>query len=76
MLWEVDESPKSKTHRQSWAALLRRVYELDGEACPRCGAKMRPIGAVTDEAEARAFLGEVRAVARGPPSQMLLPLSA
>ena len=39
--------PKS---RASWARLIRRVFECDPLACPRCGAEMRVIAFLTDPA--------------------------
>ena len=35
--------PSSKLARQRWAALIKRVYEVDPLVCPRCGGSMRII---------------------------------
>ena len=35
--------PSSKLARQRWAALIKRVYEVDPLICPRCGGLMRII---------------------------------
>jgi hypothetical protein len=33
-------------YREAWAKLLARVYDVDGQACPRCPGRLRPFGAV------------------------------
>ena len=32
----------------TWMARLNRVFAIDIETCPRCGGKLRVIGAITD----------------------------
>ncbi len=34
----------------TWAALMRRVFDLDVLACPRCGGRLRLIATVEDPA--------------------------
>jgi hypothetical protein len=34
--------------RRSWAALIRRIYEVDPLVCPRCGEAMRIIAFITE----------------------------
>jgi len=34
--------------RYRWAELLRRIYEVDPLACPRCAAPMRIVAIITD----------------------------
>jgi len=36
--------------RYPWAELLRRIYEVDPLACPRCSALMRIVAVITDPA--------------------------
>ena len=36
--------------RYRWAELLRRIYEADPLACPRCAAPMRIVAVITDPA--------------------------
>ena len=48
---EVSSAPVRTTARVSWAKLLARVWSIDVETCPRCGAHpMRPIPAITEPA--------------------------
>ena len=41
--------PSRKAARLRWAALIRRVYEVDPLSCPRCGARMKVISLITAE---------------------------
>ena len=40
----------------SWAALLKRVFEVDILECPRCGGRLRLVCAVVDGLSARRYL--------------------
>lgn len=40
--------PDLRALRRSWAQLIRRIYEVDPLACPRCGATMRIIAFITE----------------------------
>ena len=54
---DADESaPKPRTYRLTWAALLRRVFDLNLERCDHCGGKMRVVAAVTDSSSIRRYL--------------------
>jgi hypothetical protein len=35
--------------RQSWAKLLKRVFEIDLEPCPKCGGELKIIGATLEQ---------------------------
>lgn len=49
-----------------WAALLRRVYDLDTLAC-RCGGRLRVIALITEPAVAIAILDSVGLPSQPPP---------
>src|SRR5712692_8440788 len=52
----------------TWAALMRRVFDLDVLACPRGGGRLRVIATVQDPAVVRAILAHLaRSVALAPP---------
>jgi len=34
--------------RRGWAAMIRKVYEVDSLLCPKCGATMKVIALLTD----------------------------
>ena len=59
--------------RRRWAELLRRIFEVDPLACPRCGSAMRMLALVTEPAVIARILTHRRtqapaAPARAPPS--------
>ncbi|MEK6535982.1 MAG: hypothetical protein AABZ63_00645 [Actinomycetota bacterium] len=41
---------------RSWAACLRRVFEIDPILCPRCGIEMRPTAVITRDCELQRLL--------------------
>ena len=43
----------------AWAALMRRAFDIDVLACPRCGGRLRLIGTVEDPDAIRAILAAV-----------------
>ena len=45
--------------RLPWAELLRRVWDLDGLRCDRCGGRLRPVALVLDPAEAERYLRQI-----------------
>ncbi len=49
-------SPQARAQRFTWAALLARVFDVDGTLCPACGGRMRIIAALTDEVSIRRYL--------------------
>ena len=38
---EEEDTPFRKTCRSRWAALIKKVYEIDPLVCPKCGGQMR-----------------------------------
>jgi hypothetical protein len=53
-----DEPPPGSRH-YAWAALMRRAFDLDVLACPRCGGRLRLLGTVKDPDAIRAILAAV-----------------
>src|SRR5437867_8359141 len=45
----------------AWADLMRRAFDIDVLACPRCGGRMRLIGTVEDPDAIRAILAALAA---------------
>ncbi len=41
-------APASTPARMSWACLLKRVFDIDIEQCPRCGGRLKIIAAIVD----------------------------
>ena len=50
------EWPALRARRRRWAELLRLVYAIDVEVCPRCGGAARIVAFITDPAVARRIL--------------------
>jgi uncharacterized protein YbaR (Trm112 family) len=43
----------------AWAALMRRAFDVDVLACPRCGGRLRLIATIEDPAAIEAILAAV-----------------
>jgi hypothetical protein len=56
--------PALRARRRRWAELLRMVFQVEVEVCPRCGGAARIIAFVTEPEVVRRILGhlEQRAV--------------
>jgi hypothetical protein len=72
---EAAEPPGCDRASQSWAMLIKRVYEVDPLACPKCGATMKvvafiepPQGDVIEKILRHCGLWDV-AGPRGPPAE-------
>jgi len=55
---ERDASPRAAgtAGAWTWAALMRRVFDLDVLACPRCGGRLRVLATVQDPRAVQAIL--------------------
>ena len=51
--------PALRARRPRWAELLRLVFRVDVEVCPRCGGEARIIGFVTESAVVRRILAHL-----------------
>ena len=51
--------PALRARRRRWAELLRMVYAIDVEVCPRCGGAARIVGFVTEPHVIRRILEHV-----------------
>ena len=47
---EAEPWPALRARRRRWAELLRMVFKVEVEVCPRCGGEMSIIGFVTEHA--------------------------
>jgi len=72
---EDDDTPYRKKCRMRWAALLKKVYEVDPLVCPKCGGRMK-IVAFIERRDQPAVVERILkhcglwadATARGPPA--------
>jgi hypothetical protein len=52
-------SAGASPHSWAWATLMRRVFDLDVLACPRCGGRLRLIATVQDTGAVRTILAHL-----------------
>ena len=57
----------ARTHRVPWAALLRKVFEIDVLACPRCTGQMQLIAFIAEATVAKRILDHLGLDSTGPP---------
>jgi len=69
-------SPSLSRH-WAWANLMRRAFDVDVLACPRCGGRLRLLGTIDDPVAILAILDSLAVSAgpldRPPPATMLDP---
>lgn len=70
-----DAAPTRSGRSWSWAALMRRAFDLDVLACPRCGSRMRLIATVHDPRIIRRILAHLGLACSGQ-SPGLAPLES
>lgn len=51
--------PALRARRRRWAELLRLVFKVEIEACPRCGGSMTVLGFITEPAVVRRILAHL-----------------
>jgi hypothetical protein len=70
-------APPPPPRHWAWANLMRRAFDIDVLACPRCGGRLRLLGTIEDPAAIRAILDSLAASAervdRPPPPVTLEP---
>jgi hypothetical protein len=54
-----DEHAHGKPARMVWARLLKRLFDLGLEHCPRCGGEFRIIAANSDDLDVRLQLANL-----------------
>jgi hypothetical protein len=54
---------------KGWAAMIRKVYEVDPMLCPKCGGSMKVIAFITDRAAVDRIIDhlKLRFIAEKPP---------
>ena len=65
----VQPPDETRVYRVPWAILLAKIYDLDAEACPKCGGTLKPVSAVTEKNQAKKAIESGLSVlgATGPP---------
>jgi hypothetical protein len=63
--------------RRQWAELMRRGFELDVLACPKCGGRLRLLALIMDRSAVRKLLGHANLPTEPPePAPLRHPLKA
>lgn len=62
-----EDGPDARAMRRAWAQLIRRIYEVDPLACPKCGAEMKVIAFITEHEVVDKILRHLRR--RGEPGR-------
>jgi hypothetical protein len=72
-----DAASSAPPRHWAWANLMRRAFDIDVLACPRCGGRLRLLGTIEDPVAIRAILDHLAASAEGvdraPPPVTLEP---
>jgi hypothetical protein len=71
---EPSRPPRPRPRNYAWAELMRRVFEVDVLACPRCAGRMRILAAIHSPEAIRAILDCLGLPARAPPIAPALEL--
>jgi hypothetical protein len=71
-----DDAPAQSRH-WAWANLIRRAFDVDVLACPRCGGRLRLLGTIEDPVAIRAILDSLALsgalLDRRPPAAAIEP---
>jgi len=65
----LDPLPHPKASK-TWAALIKRVFEVDPSACPKCGDSMKLKAFVTDQHELKRLLENLKIKPWAAPEKM------
>ena len=71
-----DFTDYQKSCRKRWAALIRKIYEVDPLICPECGATMKILSAIEDEITIHKILISMNLLytpSRSPPQVITTP---
>ena len=71
----ADEHAHGAPARLGWARLLKRVFDIDLEHCPQCGAEFKIIAAIEEPAVIVRILTHLGLPARAPPRSPARPLA-
>jgi len=64
---KANEKRGGRPRNYAWAELLKRVFEFDVLACPRCGARMRILAAINSPDAIQKILACLGLPTRAPP---------
>ena len=62
----ADDEPFRRRARLTWAALIKKVYEIDPLLCPFCGSQMKIVAFITEHAAVCHILEHIHMPAQRP----------
>ena len=65
--------PDKRACNKSWAALIKRIFEIDPLICEKCGSKMRIVSFLTEESEIVRLLRHLKIPLFKPAAKMRAP---
>ncbi|MGA2587753.1 MAG: hypothetical protein ABSF88_12120 [Candidatus Aminicenantales bacterium] len=65
----MSEEDRKPVLSKGWAAMIRKVYEVDPMVCPKCGGQMKVVAFITDYAAVDRIIDHLKLtfVAEKPP---------
>ncbi len=69
----IVEEELRRVPSKGWAAMIRKVYEVDPMVCPRCGGAMKVVAFLTENAVVDKIIEHLKltfVAAKPPPSQV------
>ena len=66
---ETEADAFAKKRRQSWARLIRKIWEVNPMICAHCGTEMKVVAVITDPAVIDKILKHLQKRKRGPPEK-------
>jgi ribosomal protein S27E len=73
----IVEGPLRRIPAKGWAAMIRKVYEVDPMTCPRCGGRMKVVAFLTEPAVVDRIIDHLKltfAAEKPPPEAALRDL--
>jgi hypothetical protein len=69
----MSEEELKPAHSKGWAAMIRKVYEVDPMTCPKCGGSMKVVAFLTDFSVVDRIIDHLKltfVAAKPPPSHV------
>ena len=74
---DLNDAAPAQSRHWAWANLMRRAFDIDVLACPRCGGRLRLLGTIEDPVAIRAILASLAVsdalLDRPPPAATMEP---
>jgi hypothetical protein len=70
----ADDIDKPKSINRSWAALIKKIYEVDPLICEKCGGEMKIIAFIIDWSEIQKIIKNLKLPNLHPPPKIKPPI--